>query len=142
MNWTEFDRELRRVLASRAAFRILDSYYPGLTWTEGGCRLLGEALLIFFRARGLRASMRCICSQVEPPDWIEDHVVVKVGDRYLDADGVRGEEELLDGWSMEERSGAPTKICKPVERDGTIAGATPGYQHSVELAELLLEKLP
>lgn len=89
----EHIRNLQYILHSNAAYKILGNSVS--TWIEGGCLLLAMALKRVFP----QGEILCIYDG-EKPD--PDHCVLKLGDVYLDGDGVQSETELLNRWKTEE----------------------------------------
>jgi hypothetical protein len=69
---------------------------------------------------------------------LADHVVVVLGDTFLDADGTYNEAEILAKYS--ERARAPLAIW-PVE-SSTVTPPAGGPQHRAALAALLESHLP
>jgi hypothetical protein len=82
---SSLDQALRDLLASPEAKRLRKR---GRTWTEGECWNLAEALVQWI---GPGAGLAVVfVDPLEP-----EHVVARVGDLYLDGDGVSTEEQLL-----------------------------------------------
>jgi hypothetical protein len=96
-----FGRDLRRWLYSkRGAWPILPETYS--TWLEGGCWLLARALHEWI---GPASELWAIYSWMDSDfhaGKMPQHVVVKVGDCYLDGDGASSKEQLLYRWYAEE----------------------------------------
>jgi hypothetical protein len=66
----------------------------GGSWLQGGCWILAEALRRVFEGE--------LWMIVEADDPTPQHVVCRVGRRYLDGDGSSDARELLRRWEDEE----------------------------------------
>jgi hypothetical protein len=82
--------------ADPGGWNVLPLAYP--TWLQGGCWLLARALQ---RWIGPGSEIWSIWSS-RADRGMMDHVVVRVGDCYLDGDGASNKEELLVHWEKEE----------------------------------------
>ena len=105
---------LRRILSSHEAYAILGNEVD--TWLAGGCQLLAEALKQVFP----EGEIQCVYShpKFSPADeakikaageWDQvvsavgpDHCVFRLGNQYLDGDGVQTEQQLLKTWCDKE----------------------------------------
>jgi hypothetical protein len=82
---------LRELLYEDSALRWLPD--GASSWCQGGCLVLALALSAL-----VDGEMLVVASRRGP-----EHVVVRLGDVYLDGDGISTEEELLHRWRTEER---------------------------------------
>ena len=91
-----FGEDLNRwLLAERESVAdILTRLWPFATWISGGCGILARALHEWI---GEGSSLWAIYDR-----WRMMHVLVRVGDCYLDAIGAFTREELLKLWKDEE----------------------------------------
>ncbi len=78
---SEFGEALKRVIGKNEVFKLS----PGRGWTRGGCMVLGRALA---RWIGPEAELVVVSVAHVPVE----HVAVKVGDLYIDGNGVANEE--------------------------------------------------
>ena len=83
------NRRLKAFLRSDAAYR---AYLPTSTWTSGGCWLLAQAL-----QHVLGGKLVALKSE----GGIE-HVVLQVGERFVDGDGFSLRASLLGRWREQE----------------------------------------
>lgn len=111
----EIGRVVKHFVANNESYEILDANGGG-TWSAGGCYLLAFALhkkfkLPLYALFGSNRPNGMICNQ---------HVVVKSGQFFIDADGTQAKQSLLRRWSKEEGfSGIivpydPAGDCDPV----------------------------
>jgi len=92
-------------LQSREGYRVLGEDLN--SWTQGGCWVLAEAIKKWV---GPRAAPYVLLGQQESGrrgspllKMMGHHVVARVGDYYLDADGIdRGPERLINTWTEVE----------------------------------------
>jgi hypothetical protein len=84
---------LKRLMCSNEAFDILGDI---VSWNSGGCWILAEALRRFI---GDQATIVAIADD----RCQHQHIVVKVGNLYYDADGESNEGRLLHRWMDYER---------------------------------------
>lgn len=92
VDWKQFTRAARRLLWSDRMLRTLH-YLNDAGWNDGGCRILAEANLLWL---GPLAERYVLIDRKQV-----QHVVVRVGDRYLDGDGASTERTLLRRWRRE-----------------------------------------
>lgn len=118
-------RALRRVAYSNESYALL----PDGTWNAGGCWTLAAA---FKRWAGPRAELVSVAS----PRNATEHVVVKVGDAYYDADGAQTRDALLRKMERIERVPAPN--LEPFRR--SRAGEIKCPRDTVTKLEHLLSK--
>ena len=108
----ELLRRLKDVLSSNDAYQILGNDVD--TWLAGGCQLLAEALkrvlpfgeiLCIYDSPHFskqdEAKMRAN-GNPEEQEVGPEHCVFRLGDLYLDGDGLQSEQELLATWRNEE----------------------------------------
>lgn len=86
---------LKRVLSTNAAYEVLGDKVD--TWTSGGCLLLATTLHELFGGE--------LCGVWS--NGILQHAVVKIGDAYVDADGISTETQLLARWRTQEGLASP-----------------------------------
>lgn len=96
MDLKRFAACLKRAIGTKEAYAALDSG-PGGTWTAGGCWTLAHAV-----AGLVDGELYALVTEAEDGREIVQHVVVQVGGRYLDGDGLSSEERLLDRWNVDE----------------------------------------
>jgi hypothetical protein len=90
-------RRMKSILWTDATLALL----PGYGWNDGGCAILALALLKYFGVGQLVGVW-------SGRDWplsgsVLEHVVLKVGNVYLDGEGVSTEAALLERWRVKER---------------------------------------
>jgi|ERR1035437_910768 hypothetical protein len=103
----EIDKELREFLAGKNTWRILWKFfkkvqreaeefkvYDSQIWTCGPCACLAKALCTWI---GKDVSIYALCQKNESSEAF--HLLVRVGDFYLDGDGVSSSEEIFKRWS-------------------------------------------
>jgi hypothetical protein len=101
--WTRlFGRDLKHWLDDpNGAWTILPEGW--LTWVSGGCWILARALHEWIgEGSEIWAIYSEIGSDILDPNIIPQHVVVKVGNCFLDGDGASNEKELLERWETKE----------------------------------------
>ena len=87
-------RAQTRVLRTRKAYAILDRDGKGGSWSQGGCRIAAEATVKAVRALNSLAEV-----------WVltyagrAQHFLTKVGDKYLDIDGIASGDEVMKSMS-------------------------------------------
>lgn len=67
---------------------------PNFGWLDGGCRSLMKALIIWFNDDKVRPYQIAIT----PFPSHGEHGLVRVGDLYIDGDGIATKEMLIDRW--------------------------------------------
>lgn len=119
---------LRNLLYEEAAVRWLPD--GASSWCEGGCLVLAQALSAL-----VDGEMLVVASERGP-----EHVVVRMGDVYLDGDGASTEEELLRRWRTEEN--LPGAFLDRFRPDGCRARQIPfaSPAQTFGLARHLLER--
>jgi hypothetical protein len=116
-----FGRDLKSWLR-RDGWGFLPQEYSD--WAAGGCWLLARALHEWIgKPSELWAVYSEVGSDVLRPDRIPQHVVLRIGDCFLDGDGASTEKQLLDRWEKVEG------LRDPELRPANIA----------ELEELMME---
>ena len=97
-----FGRDLKRWLYDpNGAWAILPEGWP--SWVSGGCWILARALHEWIgKGSKVWAIYSEIGSDILDPNIIPQHLVVKVGDCFLDGDGASTEKQLLERWEKEE----------------------------------------
>jgi hypothetical protein len=118
-------RRIRAILWSEAGFALLARY--GCGWNDGGCRIAAEGL-----ARWLGQG-RVIWALLDSRGRAQ-HLVLRIGRWYLDADGVSSEAELIARWAKFE--GVTQARLAPAGPDA-LPGTPRDEQASRRLAELL-----
>jgi hypothetical protein len=101
--WTRlFGRDLKHWLYDvKGAWPILPEGWD--TWLAGGCWVLARALHEWIgKGSEIWAVYSEVGSDVLHPDIIPQHVVVKIGDCFLDGDGASNEAQLLKRWGEVE----------------------------------------
>lgn len=114
-----FAADLRQFIDSPAAIHLLDAYEGTAhgTYFTGGCAALAEALS--------RTFPRSITYGVFDGRGQLHHVLVRVENLYLDANGLQTAAEVVDYWEEEEGIAAPARL-RPLDReklDGTLLEA-------------------
>lgn len=89
----EFGRRISEFINSGEGYKLLP--YPRATWTSGGCHILAAAL-------GSWLGGAFPLAAVFDRGGLPQHVLLKVGDCHVDADGASTEEELVRRWETEE----------------------------------------
>jgi hypothetical protein len=122
---------VRKVAESDEAYRVL----PDGTWLAGGCGIFARAIQKAVRSvYGVEASLYALRGGKQ---GMVQHVLVRIGDHYYDAEGRSGEEELLFRWEYLEL--IEDSRVEPL-------GSWPEYIMQKEIAsrfiaELLVERL-
>ena len=86
---------LHEALYEEPAFAMLAA--AGCGWVDGGCRSLMRALVLLL---GDAATPYQIVQSEDQRN--SEHALVRVGDWYLDGDGVSSETELIRRWYEDE----------------------------------------
>ena len=82
----------RRVAGSARSYDVL----PSGTWLEGGCGIFARAIQKAIRSSyGVSVNL---CALRGGELEMVQHILVRIGDCYYDADGMSTEEELLERW--------------------------------------------
>lgn len=105
MNINDFSYKLKNALWSDAALALI----PDFGWNDGGCRSLMKAFILWFGAEYVRTYQIVKTSE----QFHSEHVFVRVGDWFLDGDGVSGFNEIKNRWLFEE--GLPSVIIREFE---------------------------
>jgi hypothetical protein len=118
---------LRQLLYAESTLQWLPD--RASSWCQGGCLVLAQALCAL-----VNEEMLVVASGRGP-----EHVVVQMGDVYLDGDGVSTEAELLHRWRTEER--LPGAFLDRYRPDACRARHIPGASpvETFALARHLLE---
>ena len=97
MNTSKLNQQLKDVLWTDEVLTLLID----VGWNDGGCRSLMKSFLFWFD------SEMVIPYQIvkSPDERHSEHVLVRIGQVFLDGDGVSTESELIDRWKYEERLG-------------------------------------
>ncbi len=104
-----FGRDLYDFFNSPDVFELLGNY---ATWSEGGCWIAAEALKRWMRPH---AELWAVHDGAN----ILHHVVVRLGDCFIDANGIFTEEEMLRFWAEEE--GLVEPRLRPFSKQQAIA---------------------
>jgi hypothetical protein len=100
-------RCLLRAAKSNAGYKLL----PDGTWSSGGCWSLAEAL-----RRRIGGDLFAVYGRAQwQTHGIPQHVVLRYGSRFLDADGWQSESKLLRTWETREMIADPELL--PVDKD-------------------------
>lgn len=133
MNVVDLSYKLKRVLWSNDALSLL----PGCGWNDGGCRSLMRAFRIWLGPDNVRTYQI-----VKKPEQLHsEHVFIRIGDRFLDGDGVSGSYQMEYRWRFEER--LPVVIIRefdPETEPDHVNGEKPFYigdSHINQLVKLL-----
>lgn len=97
MNTSQLNQQLKDVLWADEVLALLID----VGWNDGGCRSLMKAFLIWFDSE-MVMPYQIVKS---PEERHSEHVVVRIGQVFLDGDGISTESELIDRWKYEERLG-------------------------------------
>lgn len=98
-------------------------------WLDGGCLPLAQALVVWLGPQTRLWAVRDSSGRAQ-------HVVARLGDTYLDGDGVSSANTLLERWERLERIAAPTLTSFEVGE-----AETAGIFVSPELAASVLTAL-
>ena len=122
-----FGHALHRVLNQVTTYRLL----PEGSWTEGGCWCLGQALKLWLGDKVALEALFFAETGKRP-----QHVVARVGDSYLDGDGVMWVEELRFKCCMIDAY--PEFTLRPVDdSDFKDSGIEKMEENARQLAERL-----
>lgn len=96
-NATRIGRIVQKVTDTEAAYEILDTdpKTSGGTFNQGACANLAYALQLLVPGSEVWGIRR------NGGNGIVDHVVLKIGNNFVDSNGSFTEAELLDTWSSE-----------------------------------------
>ena len=91
---------IRKAFASDSAWRILDAgeQTAGTTWSSGSCWLAAEALR---HGLGTGVLYALVTTGVPRLEGRAEHVLLKIGDKYLDAAGSWSGAAVKRWWSAE-----------------------------------------
>ena len=90
------ERAIHRVAGSNESYTVL----PDGTWLEGGCGIFARAIQKAVKsAYGVDAGLYALRGGKQ---GLIQHILVRIGDCYYDADGRSTERELLDRWEYLE----------------------------------------
>jgi hypothetical protein len=93
---TAFARAAKKALWGPLLHMLDDLGHVG--WHDGGCRILADAYLLILP----KASRYVLVGSRGTPNAQVQHVLVRVGDHYLDGDGASTEATLLRRWGTLE----------------------------------------
>jgi 8-oxo-dGTP pyrophosphatase MutT (NUDIX family) len=98
-DWRAFSRALKKLLWGP----LLSMLHPlgDAGWNDGGCRVLADANLLWL-PRATRYVVTGTHDHGPGGPAKVQHVLVRVGDRYLDGDGASTEATLLKRWRTQE----------------------------------------
>jgi hypothetical protein len=99
-----FDRHLKRVFGRPEPYEILDSCEIMGTFLAGACWIGAEVIARYLNEMGHDAQLYAVWDHGRAyhdedelsPEPIQQHVVVKVGDQYVDSDGIHTAQQLLN----------------------------------------------
>jgi len=120
-------KALKRFLLQDSTLSLL----PDCGWLDGGCRSL------------MKAFMLCFDFDVEPYMIVQDpnhlhaeHALIKIGDYFLDGDGVSTEEQLIYKWKND--IGLAQVFLKPFNplQEPSSETEEPYYIHDESIHEL------
>lgn len=75
------------------------AFLPGCGWNDGGCRSLMHAVLMWLPKSDLIEPYEIVKN---PKHVVAEHAFVKVGNWFIDGDGVSTKEQLRKRWIEEE----------------------------------------
>lgn len=130
MNIVDFSYRLKNVLWSDETLALI----PDFGWNDGGCRSLMRAFIIWFDSEELR-TYQIVTS---PDHYHSEHAFVRIGDWFLDGDGVSGFDEMEHRWLFEE--GFPSVIIREFDPDTEpvhVNGDEPSYIAEERIGELV-----
>lgn len=120
MNITDVSYRLKHVLWSDEALALI----PDFGWTDGGCRSLMKAFLLWLGPNELRPYQ--IVKTHEQHH--SEHAFVQVGRWFLDGDGVSGFYEMQYRWRFEEGfSDVIIRPFNPEDEPDHVNGDQPFY---------------
>lgn len=129
MTLVDFSYRLKKRLWSDEVLALI----PHFGWNDGGCRSLMKAFVLWFDSEELRTYQI-----VKSPDhYHSEHAFVRIGDWFLDGDGVSGFNQMEHRWLYEE--GLARVIIREFDPDTEPVhtnGEVPLY-----IADDLIEKL-
>lgn len=113
----EFGKQLRKFLYGKRNMSLL----PDCGWLDGGCRSLMKALQIWLDEENVNTY--AIMSEENEEHC--DHAFIKVGELFIDGDGVSTEKEMYERWLYEEMLPEVyiypfDPINEPPSEDGTL----------------------
>ncbi len=124
--------KIKKAVRSKEGEEILDYYRMNL-WTEGGCFALAHAI-----KKEYGGELFALVDPIKSKKSYAEHVVVKMGDLLLDADGAQDWNSLLDRWSGYQNSMG----LQIMPLDRTITKDIECDQDAInEIRELLREKI-
>ncbi len=95
---------LKRFFSSNAPYEVLDACSIDGTFQAGACWVGAEVIIRYLAAMGVKAELYAVWDRGQAfhdedefsPEPIQQHVVVKVGDSYLDSDGVHTAAQMVN----------------------------------------------
>ncbi len=103
---TTFGERLSQWLWAEEQFSIIDKFQCG--WNDGGCNILADALIEYFGGAAERVAI--FGSSDRGDRGQPQHVLVRVGGEYIDADGSQSARSLLD--KMSELEGVENGVIR------------------------------
>jgi len=98
----DLNRKLKHFFSRPEPYEILDSCEINGTFQAGACWIGAEVIARYLTAMGLKAEIYAVWDHGRShddelsPEPIQQHVVVKVKDSYIDSDGVHTAQQLLN----------------------------------------------
>ncbi|MCA1012805.1 hypothetical protein [Halobacillus halophilus] len=130
MDIADFSYQLKNVLWSEEALSLI----PDFGWNDGGCRSLMKAFMIWFGSDSLRTYQIV----KEPDQFHSEHAFVRLGDWFLDGDGVSGLLEMKHRWLYEEGfSAVIIREFDPETEPNHSNGEEPHYIHPALIRKLV-----
>lgn len=115
----QFSNRLKKFLYQEHIFNVL----PEIGWLDGGCRSLMKVLQLWL---GEHVETYQIVKQLDQQH--SEHALVRVGEYFIDGDGVSTLEELIRRWYEEEGfSNVIIRPFNPLTEPVHINGEEPFY---------------
>lgn len=100
----EFHRKFKSFLYRKDVWELLEE--AGCGWLDGGCRSLMKSLSMWLGEKNI------VYYQIvkHPNDEHSEHGLIRIGEYFIDGDGVSTYEQLLHRWLTEEWAGKQNGI--------------------------------
>ncbi len=115
----DLHRRLKHFFSRPEPYKILDACNINGTFQAGACWIGAKAIVRYLKDLGVKAELYAIWDRgrsmddEESPELIQQHVVVKVDNSYLDSDGVHTAQQILN--KMIKWEGLKSPVLSPFD---------------------------
>nr|WP_040109381.1 hypothetical protein [Jeotgalibacillus malaysiensis] len=129
MNVTDLRYQLKKLLWSDELLLILED----VGWNDGGCRSLMKAFQIWFDSEDVKTYQIVKDSS----QWHSEHAFIKIGDWFVDGDGVSSYAQMEYRWLYEEH--LPTVIIRDFDpnTEPDLNGEKPYYVSDEKIHQIV-----